>query len=312
MREILQFLALISVSLPIAAQDKMYTIMDEPLYECIYTYTINGEVQETYYTALQIGRQFTRFYDYSAYAVDSLSFMPDASEEEMGILTGRRQTAMFFFDAEFFQNLPSDKMTVVQEAVPHRFSYQEDLSAFDWVIKFERDSTICGYSCKEATTTYGGRKWTVWFSPDIPASSGPWKFNGLPGLVLAAKDSEGLHEFKAIVFRKGISPIFKPEHTDVHESTREKVLKAKATSEKNIAAGIKPDKSEIKDYFIIMNLSGDRLDYYNGMAVRNRPNGFQPLEITNCDGTCFAKENVGVACFGPSAVLFKPCCGTGY
>lgn len=279
MGRILQLLASISLCVPVVAQEKSYTKTDEPLYECIYAYTINGRVQETYNTVLQIGKTFTRFYDYSAYAVDSLSFIPDASEKEMGVLTGIRQTAMYFFDSEVFQNLPSGEMTVIQEAVPYRLSYQEDLSAFDWVIEFEKDSTICGYSCNKATTTYGGRKWIVWFSSDIPASSGPWKFNGLPGLVLSAKDSEGLHEFKAIVFRKGKSPILNPEYTDVHVSTREKVLKAKATSEKNIAAGVKPDKSEIKDYFIIMNYSGNRIDYYNGMAVRNRPNGFQPLEI---------------------------------
>ena len=86
MGRILQLLASISICVPVVAQEKSYTKADEPLYECIYAYTINGRVQETYNTVLQIGRTFTRFYDYSAYAVDSLSFIPEASEKEMGTL----------------------------------------------------------------------------------------------------------------------------------------------------------------------------------------------------------------------------------
>jgi hypothetical protein len=38
---------------------------------------------------------------------------------------------------------------------------------------------------------YGGRIWNAWYSEDIPASTGPWKFYGLPGFVLKAEDSTG-------------------------------------------------------------------------------------------------------------------------
>lgn len=278
MGRILQLLAFFSICMPVAAQEKSDTKTDEPLYECIYTYTINGRVQETYNTVLQIGRTFTRFYDYSAYAVDSLSFIPEASEKEMGILRGIRQTALYFFDAEVFQNMPSGKMTVVQESFPDQFSYEEDLGSFEWELDNVTD-TICGYECYKAITNYGGRRWTVWYTPEIPNTAGPWKFNGLPGLILAAKDSEEIHDFKAIIFRKGMTPISFPEDPKIHKSTRENVLKAKLRSEKNVEAGIKPDKSTVWDYYIVMNHAGDRLEYYNGVAMRNRPNGYIPLEL---------------------------------
>lgn len=254
------------------------SIKDEALYECVYEYTISGDVQETYTAVLQIGRNLTRFYDYTLYAVDSLSFVENAPGEEKERLRGLRYTSMFFFDSDVYQNIPSGKMTVVQEAFPDKFSYEEDLGSLEWDLENVTD-TICGYTCYKAVTNYGGRQWIAWFAPEIPYSAGPWKFNGLPGLVLAVKDSEGAHDFEAIAFRKGVTQISYREDPKIHKSTRENVLKAKLRSEKNLEAGIKPDPSQVWDYLIVMNLSGDRMEYYNGIAMRSRPNGYKPLEL---------------------------------
>ncbi len=46
-----------------------------------------------------------------------------------------------------------------------------------------------------ATTHYGGRDWTVWFTLEIPFSVGPWKLWGLPGLVLRAEEVQGMFSF---------------------------------------------------------------------------------------------------------------------
>lgn len=57
---------------------------------------------------------------------------------------------------------------------------------------------LFGYSCQLATTEYSGRVWNVWFTVDIPVSAGPWKFHGLPGLILRAEDSEHQFVFDAV------------------------------------------------------------------------------------------------------------------
>lgn len=77
-----------------------------------------------------------------------------------------------------------------------RYYYTEPLGEMEWEIS---DSTmnILGHECFMASTDYHGRHWDVWFSPEIPISDGPWKLNGLPGLILMAKDDSGQYEFIA-------------------------------------------------------------------------------------------------------------------
>ena len=73
---------------------------------------------------------------------------------------------------------------------------------FEWKL-LEGDSIVCKYSCHKAVTTFRGRTWTVWYTLDLPYSDGPWKFCGLPGLVLHAYDSDGYFRFNCIGIEKG-------------------------------------------------------------------------------------------------------------
>jgi GLPGLI family protein len=277
-KTILIILLVVSRVCPGFAQDSGALLQCEPLYECFYRYDIHDEVQETYSTVLQIGKDFSRFYDYSAYAVDSLSHVAGASVEERNRLEEMRRTSMFYFDSEIWQNQPSDAMTVVMEVSPNLMGYTEELGSMNWNLE-DGNETICGYVCNKATTSYGGRNWVVWYAPEIPSTAGPWKFNGLPGLILAAKDSESIHEFEAIAFRKGTTPVVKTENATVFQSTRDKVLKSKLSTEKDIKDGKWPGVEEVKYIGVYKTLDGNNIVYINGVARRPRPNGYQPLEL---------------------------------
>ncbi|PPZ92266.1 GLPGLI family protein [Cloacibacterium normanense] len=55
-----------------------------------------------------------------------------------------------------------------------------------------------GYKLQKATTNFGGRKWTAWFSEEIEVSEGPYKFRGLPGLIFLLNDSENNFIYKLV------------------------------------------------------------------------------------------------------------------
>lgn len=77
----------------------------------------------------------------------------------------------------------------------------EDKRKIDWKILKEKKQ-ILSYSVQKATTVFGGRKWNAWFTQDIPFSDGPYKFSGLPGLILQICDSTNSHCYDLIAISK--------------------------------------------------------------------------------------------------------------
>jgi GLPGLI family protein len=89
-----------------------------------------------------------------------------------------------------------------KQLITRQFGYRDmcvvddTLHAINWTL---RDSTrvIGGYTCRAAEGVCRGRRYFVWYTPDVPVSNGPWKLHGLPGLILEGTDAE--HEV-AFVF----------------------------------------------------------------------------------------------------------------
>ena len=181
-------------------------IVDSSIIECIYNYRVIdhslGDMRE-YHAILELGDSIFKYESYGSYRLDSA-------------LVGKQQMTLGeFFDfynkyspdfKEFLlENVNANKLSYYGKVSIDKFMYHEEVPHIDWALS---DSTkeICGYLCHQATATFRGRNWIAWYC-DIPKSAGPWKLNGLPGLILAAETEDKEHTFSAISVRKSSSPI---------------------------------------------------------------------------------------------------------
>ncbi|WP_299255057.1 GLPGLI family protein [uncultured Aquimarina sp.] len=69
-------------------------------------------------------------------------------------------------------------------------AYKLNKDTLDWKLT-GASKRINQYNCQEALVEVNGRNYTVWFTLDIPVIYGPLKLDGLPGLVVEAKESKG-------------------------------------------------------------------------------------------------------------------------
>jgi len=67
----------------------------------------------------------------------------------------------------------------------------DSLKDISW--KLNLDTKVIGkFKCKSASAKVYGRNYQVWYAPEIPVSTGPWKLFGLPGLIVEVRDDLGL------------------------------------------------------------------------------------------------------------------------
>ena len=104
------------------------------------------------------------------------------------------------------------------------YLYEEPLDLMDWKVSFETKE-ILGYQCFKAECDFRGRHWTAWCTMQIPVQDGPWKFCGLPGLILEMEESQGHYAFRCIGIETRKKPIVWYNGVDYQYCTRTDVVK---------------------------------------------------------------------------------------
>ena len=89
----------------------------------------------------------------------------------------------------------------------NKYIYIENLNQMDWDIKEETES-IGEFQCQKAELNYGGRSWEAWFTTEVPIFLGPYKFSGLPGLIVSIEDSTNSWKFELTKIEEGEIPVF--------------------------------------------------------------------------------------------------------
>ncbi|MCZ4693657.1 GLPGLI family protein [Ancylomarina euxinus] len=102
-----------------------------------------------------------------------------------------------FCEYTLFKNYPNKGNIHFKGGLGPKVNVMVDESInFNWKLQTNSDTIIAKYPCQKATCNFGGRKYVAWYTMVIPISDGPYKFKGLPGLIVRIADTKKEHVFQ--------------------------------------------------------------------------------------------------------------------
>jgi len=141
--------------------------------------------------ALDIVKDRSVYRDFTAIGQDSILKIQMEAMQKAGVYKDLSKSfKMPKFSEKIVKTYPDMKMQYIDRIAngftPMNIGYNET-ARFNWKISNEK-AKIGAYNAQKATTEFGGKKWTAWFSSELPFQDGPYKFSGLPGLIVKIED----------------------------------------------------------------------------------------------------------------------------
>jgi GLPGLI family protein len=193
-------------------------LLDNATIKCYYLFSKRKQAAEKPYRTdtmvLDIGINSSRFYDparlgrdstlnaamkgISSAAIKSVSVLRGENSKDLSNMQGTVSSDANAGESyQMYKDKLANKITVIDYVASGRdkFRYEDELGILPWKIS-ESTDTILNYSCQKATLSFRGRNYIAWFAAEIPVNDGPWKFMGLPGLILKVEDDQHLFSFE--------------------------------------------------------------------------------------------------------------------
>jgi GLPGLI family protein len=157
---------------------------------------------------LYMGEEISTFISNGRHIGDSITATYDSREKTSETLTEMHykipgSKVKYYIE----KNLTSNEVIFKERIINDYYSYSEELKNMNWNILPETKN-ITGFQAQKATISFRGRNYIAWFTTEIPISDGPYKFKGLPGLILKIADEEEFYIFELSSFKKLKDPIF--------------------------------------------------------------------------------------------------------
>ena len=183
---------------------------------------------------VNIGNYITKSYCYKVFYIDSMTSTAEGTRKlnlqfQEGLKKPNPNDAFEIvyrghFPFYIHKDYRNDRIIVSDNISAYYFNYEDELKPQDWII-LEDTMTILNYSCQKAVCSFRGRDWVAWFSPDIPMSEGPLKFQGLPGLIMKIDDTLSHYSFELEGLQHISEPIFMEIPKKSQKTDRKSFLK---------------------------------------------------------------------------------------
>ena len=138
---------------------------------------------------LDVADKKSLYRDYLTVSQDSVLKIEVEKMQKAGVFKDLSKSfQMPKFAYKITKEYPTMKVNFSERMLNSVFGYNEE-PKFNWKISNDKQK-IGEYEAQKATTEFGGRKWTAWFTESIPFPDGPYKFSGLPGLIVKIEDAD--------------------------------------------------------------------------------------------------------------------------
>jgi GLPGLI family protein len=179
---------------------------EDKVYSITYLNTFKDRISYNYpakeYSRLLVNGNTSIYQIYNVMKLDTLRKLGKVTESD-------KNKYFSYFKHSIF--IKEKKLTYNDAIYKDQYFYEE---VIDYQWKIGNDvKTISGYECKNATLSYGGREWQAWFSLELPIDAGPYKFKGLPGLIIKITDSTKTYDFELYaIVERDLKPLKKFYH----------------------------------------------------------------------------------------------------
>lgn len=162
----------------------------------------------------------------NAYTLDSLKLQNKGFEE-----------LSQFFEMKYQFNIFINKKEInfSDSIMDTEIGYSEP-NEMVWTLENEY-KIFSGMKCQKATISKYGRKWIAYFSTNYPFPFGPYKFNGLPGLILEVHDSNNEFNFTAVEVKPYKKKYPNSRFSNIKKFSKKDFLKAKNNLERDFTLG---------------------------------------------------------------------------
>ncbi|MBQ6769837.1 MAG: GLPGLI family protein [Bacteroidales bacterium] len=202
-------LALLLLACAITSQaqgpDNEIQVLDDAKLKVIYRLTYIEDTNQLAHVdkekmILLIGNDVSWFQSYNHYRMDHVV----RQKRQEGTLDAWRKSGEGMRYASkltysVYKNYPTGKTTTTDLlSMTYQWClYEEPLPDFQWEI-MEDTTEIIGFHAQKAVCDFGGRTWEAWFAEELPFNDGPYKFSGLPGLILSIADTQNHYRFELV------------------------------------------------------------------------------------------------------------------
>ena len=210
---------------------------------------------------LDLNNSGSKFYSYEKYRADSVMYaelQKQVAAQSNDILLNNTYKGSIRYLVE--KSYPDFKTFKYNSVGGDDYKISDDRK-INWKILPETE-TVGTFRTQKAETEMYGRKWTAWFASEIPVQDGPYKFYGLPGLIVKIQDKTESHIFELKGVRKEVAQTNTSRREKAVEITQDQYKKLFWENRKDPAKSLRLLISENPTFKVIKDgeeVSGEQM-----------------------------------------------------